>query len=78
LFPAQARDEEQGLCAERWDNRASCEELPAKVYDKLGLADRLQLALYCLNHHVVDYVKLLAGTVASVRLKTGNLPEKAS
>ena len=25
-----------------------------KVYDKLGVADRLELALYCLNHHVVD------------------------
>src|SRR5215471_16560160 len=24
-----------------------------KVYDKLGVADRLELALYCLNHHVV-------------------------
>jgi DNA-binding NarL/FixJ family response regulator len=25
-----------------------------KVYDKLGVADRLELALFCLNHHVVD------------------------
>src|ERR1035438_547830 len=25
-----------------------------KVYDKLGVADRLELALYCLSHHVVD------------------------
>jgi len=25
-----------------------------KVYDKLGVADRLELALYCLNHHVID------------------------
>jgi DNA-binding NarL/FixJ family response regulator len=25
-----------------------------KVYDKLGVADRLELALYCLNHRVVD------------------------
>jgi len=25
-----------------------------KVYDKLGVADRLELALYCLNNHVVD------------------------
>jgi hypothetical protein len=24
------------------------------VYDKLGVADRLELALYCLNHRVVD------------------------
>jgi DNA-binding NarL/FixJ family response regulator len=28
-----------------------------KVYDKLGVADRLELALYCLSHHVVDGVK---------------------
>ena len=25
-----------------------------KVYDKLGVADRLELALYCLNNRVVD------------------------
>jgi DNA-binding NarL/FixJ family response regulator len=25
-----------------------------KVYDKLGVADRLELALYCLNHRVID------------------------
>jgi two-component system, NarL family, nitrate/nitrite response regulator NarL len=29
-----------------------------KVYDKLGVADRLELALYCLNHHVVDTSKV--------------------
>jgi len=29
-----------------------------KVYDKLGVADRLELALYCLNHHVVDHTKV--------------------
>jgi len=29
-----------------------------KVYDKLGVADRLELALYCLNHHVVDTTKV--------------------
>lgn len=28
-----------------------------KVYDKLGVANRLELALYCLSHHVVDGVK---------------------
>ena len=27
-----------------------------KVYDKLGVADRLELALYCLNNRVVDGV----------------------
>lgn len=29
-----------------------------KVYDKLGVADRLELALYCLNHHVIDNTKV--------------------
>ena len=29
-----------------------------KVYDKLGVADRLELALYCLNHHVIDHTKV--------------------
>jgi len=29
-----------------------------KVYDKLGVADRLELALYCLNHRVVENVKV--------------------
>ena len=29
-----------------------------KVYDKLGVADRLELALYFLNHHVVDNAKV--------------------
>jgi len=29
-----------------------------KVYDKLGVADRLELALFCLNHHVVDNAKV--------------------
>jgi hypothetical protein len=28
-----------------------------KVYDKLGVADRLELALYCLNHRVVESAK---------------------
>src|SRR6201984_1616915 len=28
-----------------------------KVYDKLGVADRLELALYCLNHRVVESEK---------------------
>ena len=31
-----------------------------KVYDKLDVADRLELALYCLNHHVVDRTKVPA------------------
>lgn len=36
-----------------------------KVYDKLGVADRLELALYCLSHHVVDGVKPPAVPVAA-------------
>jgi DNA-binding NarL/FixJ family response regulator len=36
-----------------------------KVYDKLGVADRLELALYCLNHHVVDNTKVPALPAAS-------------
>jgi two-component system nitrate/nitrite response regulator NarL len=36
-----------------------------KVYDKLGVADRLELALYCLNHHVVDNTKIPPAPVPS-------------
>jgi DNA-binding NarL/FixJ family response regulator len=41
-----------------------------KVYDKLGVADRLELALYCLNHHVVDNTKVppLPASVNTVAL----------
>jgi hypothetical protein len=28
-----------------------------KVYDKLGVADRLELALFCLNNRVIDESK---------------------
>jgi DNA-binding NarL/FixJ family response regulator len=34
-----------------------------KVYDKLGVADRLELALYCLNHRVVEGEKKQAEPV---------------
>jgi len=37
-----------------------------KVYDKLGVADRLELALYCLNHRVVE---------GAVQAKTGPAAE---
>jgi DNA-binding NarL/FixJ family response regulator len=33
-----------------------------KVYDKLGVADRLELALYCLNHRVVEGVNQVKPT----------------
>src|SRR5258708_16153972 len=31
-----------------------------KVYDKLGVADRLELALYCLNNRVLQDAKVAA------------------
>src|SRR5215468_6091012 len=36
-----------------------------KVYDKLGVADRLELALYCLNHRVVEGEKKAAEEAAN-------------
>src|SRR6201997_1336577 len=36
-----------------------------KVYDKLGVADRLELALYCLNHRVVEKDKESAAKAAA-------------
>jgi DNA-binding NarL/FixJ family response regulator len=36
-----------------------------KVYDKLGVADRLELALYCLNHRVLDGVGAVPPNPAS-------------
>jgi DNA-binding NarL/FixJ family response regulator len=41
-----------------------------KVYDKLGVADRLELALYCLSHHVVDGVKPPPVPAVSVEVDT--------
>jgi len=55
-----------------------------KVYDKLGVADRLELALYCLNHRVVDgEAKAKAaqppnGTPASATPETPNAAAAAS
>lgn len=36
-----------------------------KVYDKLGVADRLELALYCLNHRVVEGEKKTSENAAN-------------
>ena len=36
-----------------------------KVYDKLGVADRLELALYCLHHRVLDSDKAPAHVAAA-------------
>jgi DNA-binding NarL/FixJ family response regulator len=47
-----------------------------KVYDKLGVADRLELALYCLSHHVVDGVKPPAIPPASPQV--GNAPQASA
>ncbi len=53
-----------------------------KVYDKLGVADRLELALYCLSHHVVDGVKAPAlPTVSSASAPataSSMIPENSS
>jgi DNA-binding NarL/FixJ family response regulator len=46
-----------------------------KVYDKLGVADRLELALYCLNHHVVDNTKVPPLPVTAAN---GNLAKAAA
>src|ERR1035437_3392332 len=46
-----------------------------KVYDKLGVADRLELALYCLNHHVVDNTKVPPLPVSAAH---GNAAKAAS
>lgn len=43
-----------------------------KVYDKLGVADRLELALYCLNHHVVDNAKVPPLPTSSQSTASGN------
>ena len=57
-----------------------------KVYDKLGVADRLELALYCLNHHVVDNTKVPplpasannAANAAAAGASTGSGPVNGS
>ena len=49
-----------------------------KVYDKLGVADRLELALYCLSHHVVDGVKPPPAPVASPHNGDGPATSAAS
>jgi hypothetical protein len=49
-----------------------------KVYDKLGVADRLELALYCLNHHVVDNTKVPPLPVSSGNSKAASAAAGAS
>src|ERR1700731_2978562 len=46
-----------------------------KVYDNLGVADRFELALYCLNYHVVDNTKVPPLPVSAAN---GNLAKAAA
>jgi DNA-binding NarL/FixJ family response regulator len=36
-----------------------------KVYDKLGVSDRLELALYCIHHRLMDKAKVAADVAAT-------------
>lgn len=54
-----------------------------KVYDKLGVSDRLELALYCMHHRLLEnYSKPEAGNVDAAKAgislvsAAGNLPKK--
>jgi len=60
-----------------------------KVYDKLGVADRLELALYCLHHRVLDgavrssavpqaATETRTPTVAATAPSSNTVPEKNS
>ena len=49
-----------------------------KVYDKLGVADRLELALYCLNHHVVDHAKVPPPPASAGGVNTANAAAAAA
>jgi DNA-binding NarL/FixJ family response regulator len=46
-----------------------------KVYDKLGVADRLELALYCLNNRVVEAAGKSNGQAAPTTIETQPTPE---
>jgi DNA-binding NarL/FixJ family response regulator len=47
-----------------------------KVYDKLGVADRLELALFCLNNHIVD--RVIARPPAAAQRPPENEPQLAA
>jgi DNA-binding NarL/FixJ family response regulator len=50
-----------------------------KVYDKLGVADRLELALFCLNHRVVEReAKAKVGQPAEETQASATPPENAN
>jgi DNA-binding NarL/FixJ family response regulator len=48
-----------------------------KVYDKLGVADRLELALYCLNNRVLQDAKQAAPAQAAQSTQAPTEPAKA-
>jgi len=48
-----------------------------KVYDKLGVADRLELALYCLNHRVIEKDKNNDSAAKAVVPGNGQAPQVA-
>jgi len=49
-----------------------------KVYDKLGVADRLELALYCLNSRVLQDAKQASpATPATAEQSAQQTPEPA-
>ena len=45
-----------------------------KVYDKLGVADRLELALYCLHHRILDGAKMAVPAVPSPEMPSAETP----
>jgi len=49
-----------------------------KVYDKLGVADRLELALYCLHHRVLDGNKTAAAPAAGEVPSTNGAAQAAA
>ena len=49
-----------------------------KVYDKLGVADRLELALFCLNHRVVDEAKVKAAQPSNGAAQPAEAPKAAA
>ena len=49
-----------------------------KVYDKLGVADRLELALYCLSHRVIEKEKTPANDAGSATPAAGQATQTAA
>jgi hypothetical protein len=48
-----------------------------KVYDKLGVADRLELALYCLHNRILDGAKMATPAVPSPEMPAAETPVSA-